>query len=102
MQQPGFWELIRVHLHQPEYLHVLLNPLPVYGLALGALALVIALALRSRRAQITALALVFISALSAWPVAEFGEQAYDIQVSQLNDTGAHWLNAHGQRALRAL
>ena len=44
------------HLSNPEYLHVLLNPLPVYGLAVGVLGLVIALvtlalvtSLRSRR-----------------------------------------------------
>ncbi len=26
------------HLSNPEYMHVLLNPLPVYGLAMGCLA----------------------------------------------------------------
>jgi hypothetical protein len=31
------------HLSKPEYVHVLLNPLPVYGLAVGVLGLVIAL-----------------------------------------------------------
>ena len=36
-------------LEQPEYVHVLLNPLPVYGLALGLVALTIALALRRPR-----------------------------------------------------
>ena len=36
------------HLGDPEYLHVLLNPLPVYGLAMGLLGLVIALVSRSR------------------------------------------------------
>jgi len=29
------------HLSKPEYVHVLLNPLPVYGLAVGALGLII-------------------------------------------------------------
>jgi len=31
------------HLSKPEYVHVLLNSLPVYGLAVGVLGLVIAL-----------------------------------------------------------
>jgi hypothetical protein len=39
-------------LEQPEYVHVLLNTLLVYGLALGLVALTIALALRSREARI--------------------------------------------------
>ena len=55
------------HLSHPEYLHVLLNPLPVYGLAVGAFGLVIALISRSRAARVTALALVLISGVSAWP-----------------------------------
>src|SRR5213082_456744 len=37
---------------QPEYIHVLLNPLPVYGLLVGLIGLVLALILKSRRAQI--------------------------------------------------
>ena len=35
--RPTSWELILAHLKQPEYVHVLLNPLPIYGLALGGL-----------------------------------------------------------------
>jgi len=35
------------HLSKPEYVHVLLNPLPVYGLGAGVLGLVIALLLRT-------------------------------------------------------
>ena len=34
---------------------MLLNPLPIYGLAAGVLALVVGLAMRSRSAQVTAL-----------------------------------------------
>jgi len=102
MEEPGFIELVRQHLNQPEYLHVLLHPLPVYGVALGTLALVIAMGLRSRQAQMTALILVFIGALSAWPVAHFGEEAFDRVESLSNDAGYAWLDAHAQRATRAL
>jgi hypothetical protein len=43
------------HLSKPEYVHVLLNPLPVYGLAVGVLGLVIALLSKTRAARVTAL-----------------------------------------------
>jgi hypothetical protein len=41
-------------LRQPEYIHVLLNPLPVYGLLAGLIALLIAILWHSRAAKITA------------------------------------------------
>lgn len=84
-------------LRQPEYIHVLLNPLPVYGLLVGWLGLVIALILRSRRAQITTLTLVLISSASAWPVYEFGEQGYDRVLSMADDAGQSWLDEHRER-----
>jgi plastocyanin len=85
-------------LHEPEYIHVLINPLPVYGLGLGLFALIVALLLRSRHAQIVALAVVLVSAASAWPVYEYGEQAYDRVLSMADDDGRAWLDAHKHRA----
>jgi glucan phosphoethanolaminetransferase (alkaline phosphatase superfamily) len=85
-------------LRQPEYIHVLLNPLPVYGLLVGWVGLVIGLALRSRRAQITTLSLVLISSISAWPVYEFGQQGYDRVLSMTDEAGEAWLNEHTHRA----
>ena len=102
MQEPGMIELVRQHLNQPEYLHVFLHPLPIYGVALGAFALVLAMLLRSRPAQITALSLVFLCGLSAWPVAHFGEAAYDRVESMSDHDGYVWLDAHAQRATRGL
>src|SRR5262252_6123724 len=84
-------------LCQPEYIHVLLNPLPVYGLLVGWIGLVIALILRSRRAQITTLILVLLSSVSAWPVYEFGEQGYDRVLSMTDDEGGAWLDEHMHR-----
>jgi hypothetical protein len=102
MPAPSFWESTLAHLKQPEYVHVLLNPLPIYGLALGALALIIAMALKSRRAQVTALILVFIGAASTIPVIHYGDAGYDVIESQISsDQADAWLDAHGQRALRA-
>jgi len=85
-------------LRQPEYIHVLLNPLPVYGLLAGWVGLVIALLLKSRRAQIATLTLVLLSSVSAWPVAEFGEQGYDRVLSMTDEDGEAWLDEHMHRA----
>ena len=91
-------ETILRDLRQPEYIHVLINPLPIYGLAMGWIGLIIALFLRSRRAQIATMAIVLISAASAWPVYEFGEQAYDRVLSLADEDGKAWLDAHQDRA----
>jgi len=84
-------------LRQPEYVHVLLNPLPVYGLLISWLGLIIAVFLKSRRAQVATLVLVLISSLSAWPVYEFGQQAYDRVLSMTDDDGERWLDEHRDR-----
>jgi len=99
---PNFIESIFIHLRQPEYVHVLLNPLPIYGLALGAIALIVAMCLKSRPAQITALLVVFIGAGSTIPVIHYGDAGYDTVDSQMSsDQADAWLDAHGQRALRS-
>src|SRR5262249_39742880 len=85
-------------LHDPKYVHVLINPLPVYGVAMGIIGLIIALSQRSRRAQIVALLLIVIAASSAWPVGHYGEEGYDIALSLADDPGGAWLKAHQHRA----
>jgi hypothetical protein len=85
-------------LRQPEYVHVLLNPLPVYGLLLSWIGLIIAFVLKSRRAQIATLAVVLISSLCAWPVYEYGEDGYDRVLAMTDDDGHAWLDEHMHRA----
>jgi disulfide bond formation protein DsbB len=85
-------------LRQPEYIHVLINPLPVYGLAMGLIGSIVAFFLKSRPAQIVALIVVLIAAASAWPVYEFGEQAKDRVLSMENEVGGAWLEEHQDRA----
>ena len=85
-------------LQQPEYLHVLLNPLPVYGLAIALFGLIAAIYLGSRGGQITALVLVFACAASAWPVAQYGEAAEDRVQAMVDNDGEAWLKAHSRRA----
>ena len=85
-------------LRQPEYVHVLLNPLPVYGLLISWIGLIAALTLKSRRAQIVTLLLVFITSISAWPVFEFGQQGYDRVLAMTDDDAHAWLDEHEARA----
>jgi predicted ABC-type exoprotein transport system permease subunit len=92
-----FQEFLR-QLKQPEYVHVLLNPIPVYGMMSGILALVIALILKSRPAQISALVVVIFAALSVWPVGEFGDRASDRVYAMSNKDAQQWLDVHMHRA----
>src|SRR2546428_10459552 len=85
------------HLRDAEYMHVLLNPLPVYGLAFGTLALALALFLRNHRVTVAALVLVFVGAISAWPVYQYGESAYDRVKSMSDAPGEQWLDEHMAR-----
>jgi hypothetical protein len=89
--------VITEHLSNPEYLHVLLNPLPVYGLAAGVLGLLLALVSRTRAARVIALVLIFVSAISAWPVYHYGEEAYDRVKSMADSEGDKWLGEHMRR-----
>ncbi|HUI07013.1 MAG TPA: hypothetical protein VL486_08400 [Verrucomicrobiae bacterium] len=98
---PELHEFLR-QLRQPEYVHVLLNPIPVYGTLCGILALIVALILRSRPAQIVAYVIVIFSTLSAWPVSEYGERAYNRVYSMSNSDGQQWLDVHMHRADRGV
>jgi hypothetical protein len=89
-------------LRQPEYVHVLLNPLPVYGLLISWIALIAALISKSRRAQIVTLILVFMTSISAWPVYEFGKQGYDRVLTMTDDDGHAWLDDHEERAEKVI
>jgi len=93
----NWWTLVREHLGDPEYVHVLINPLPVYGLAIATLALVLALVLRNQRVTIAALVLILVSALSAWPTYQYGEAAYDRVKSMSDPAGEQWLDEHMAR-----
>ena len=92
------FETLLRDLRQPEYLHVLLNPLPIYGLLIALLGLISATYLRSRGGQLTSLILIFASALSVCPVVYHGEQAFDRILVMADDDGRAWLEAHEERA----
>ena len=82
----------------PEYVHILINPMPVYGMAMGVLALSAALLLRNKTAQTIGIGLVILAAASAWPVAHFGQNAYKSIRGQSDDAGQDALDEHMERA----
>lgn len=82
----------------PEYIHVLLNPIPVYGLAMGLPALTAALLARNRTAQSIGLGLVILASITVWPVTHYGEGAFKKIRGQADKTGQQWLDEHMERA----
>ena len=94
------WTEFLEALRQPEYVHVMLHPLPIYGLVAGVFSLVAALLARSRSAQAIALLLIVLTAIAAWPVAHFGRASYDRVYAMSNDSAQKWLNWHEHLAGR--
>jgi cell division protein FtsL len=90
------------HLSDPEYVHVLINPLPVYGLSIAVLSLVLALFLRTQRLTIAALVLIFVCAMTAWPTYNYGEAAYDRIKAMSDPLGEQWLDEHMARGMKMI
>ncbi len=83
---------------QPEYLHTLLHPMPIWGVGAGVLGLLIALLLRSRAAQIPTLVIILVSGISGVPVYLLGGAAEDRVEGIVDDVGREWLEEHERRA----
>ena len=81
-----------------EHVHVMLNHLPVIGLAMAILALALALMHHSRKTEIIALILVLVAAIGALPVNLTGQRAYKTIRGVADEDGAAWLDAHMDRA----
>ena len=82
----------------PEYLHVLLHPVLIVGLALALITLVAGLVTRSKVTQVVALALVLACSATAWPVLGLGQNAYNRIRPQADDAGQAWAREHMRRA----
>jgi hypothetical protein len=85
-----------------EYVHILLNPMPIYGLSTGVLGLLIAFLLRNRKAQVVALWLIFASAAAAVPTYVSGQKAYHKIYLIADSEGQGSLDAHMHRAERLI
>lgn len=88
--------------HPPEYIHVLLNPMPVYGMIIGTIALAGALIAQSRAARVLALSIVIVAGASASPTQYFGENAYQRVRGITDEGGQQWLDQHMRRAEKLL
>ena len=85
-------------LADPAYRHMLLNHLPIVGLAMALLVLVLGLLLRQAALVFTALGLIALTAGSSWPVASFGDTAYPAIYDGLDGHGRAWLDYHAHVA----
>jgi hypothetical protein len=83
---------------QPEYLHVLVNPVLTHALPFAALGLLIALVGRSRAGARLALVLIALTSAAVWPAAHYGNLGFDRVKSMADETGSEWLDAHRDRA----
>jgi len=88
-------------LNLPEYRHVILNPLPIYGLAVAWITLVAAVITRNRVARVIGLALVIVTSMSILPVISTGEDSYKRVYAMTYQDGQQWLDVHEHRAERA-
>jgi mono/diheme cytochrome c family protein len=87
---------------RPEYLHILINPLPVYGLGTAVLVLTTGFVLRNRSMRRLGLVLIVLMAASAWPAYLIGEKAYHRVYTLADGDGQTWLDAHKHRAERLI
>lgn len=81
-----------------EYVHVLLNHLPIHGLAVALLALAAGMVVRSRPAQLIALALTVFCCAMVLVVNYTGDRGFDAVIALTDDAGTEWLDEHTRRA----
>lgn len=83
---------------QPEYIHVLINHLPLEGMVAAGFVLLLGLCLRSIPIRMTGCLLLILAGLSFWPAEEWGEKGYDRVYAMSNTEGQRWLDTHADRA----
>lgn len=94
----GEWTVLRMHLTQPEYQHVLINPFPVLGMALAAPLLLFGLAARSRGAKEAGLVLIMLTSLVTLATVKIGQRSYDRVYNRIEFESQQWLDVHMERA----
>ena len=85
-------------LADPAYRHMLLNHLPIVGLAMALLVLLLGLVLRQSVLLFTGMGLVLLTTGAAYPVAQFGDAAYPAIYDGLDGHGRAWLDHHAEVA----
>lgn len=87
-------------LGQPEYLHILVDPVLTHVLPFAAVGLLLALLFRSPAATRLALLLVLLSAAAVWPTVHYGHAGFDRVKSMADSAGGDWLDIHKYRAVK--
>jgi hypothetical protein len=86
------------HLSQPEYVHVLLNPMPLYGMAAGAFLLVWSRIRHAEEFPEGVLIWIILVAMITGLAVYFGEKGLE-NVGVIADAhGNRWLARHKERA----
>ncbi|PWU11785.1 MAG: hypothetical protein C5B50_22700 [Verrucomicrobia bacterium] len=84
--------------NRPEYVHTIINRLPLDGLAVATIVLLLGILIRRRTATLIGMALVAVLSFSIWPVYHYGEEGYDRVLSMSDDAGSDFLNQHKELA----
>jgi hypothetical protein len=92
------WRVLLSHLEQPEYWHVLINPIPIFGSAFGALLLLVALWRRSADIRLIGLSVVLVTGVIVFPTVKVGQRAYDRIFETIPLEAQEWLDVHMERA----
>ena len=65
------WQNVR----DPEYLHLLLEPLPLFGLGLGLVFLIVSFVFGEVKSRMLALGVICLSCASVWPYIDLRDKA---------------------------
>ncbi len=82
----------------PEYVHVLINPLPTYGLIIGIVVLLAGLLLRSIVTRNVGLVVILFCTGIVWAVVHYGQNGYNHLYMDLDATTKKWADIHMDRA----
>lgn len=67
----SLWQNVR----DPEYLHLLLEPLPLYGLGIGLTFVIVSFLFGELKSRMLALAIICVSCASVWPYIDLRDKA---------------------------
>lgn len=63
----NLWQSVR----DPEYAHLLMESIPLYGLAFGVTLLILAFVVNESKSRLLGLGIIFIACVSVWPYLDF-------------------------------
>lgn len=93
------WSAVLQHLQQPEYVHVLINPVPLYGMAMAVFGLAAGLIARSRASRIIGLLMVLAVSAVTWFAYRYGYRGFDRVYAMSGGDAQAWLDVHKHRAV---